>query len=209
MRLEISSMQLRSRNDTPIAVGPGRIHKGLCRGRRGGENRKNDGIIQVMYANVTSFSPKAEHYLLNTRDHIWLAGESHCRGDRLDQVAERLARSGFNVAAAPATPSVDSTAGTYGGIIATSRKFLAIAPVAGDIDHERWRKSSERDLAGFTFNLKGSDILILGGYARGGDVLRLVTAVAKCTRNGRISFIWLADFNATPQEIIWLKYIDH
>ena len=75
--------------------------------------------------------------------------------------------------AAPAQNSSTSTRGTYGGVLAAGRKHLCTQRLDGDIvmsgNKRQWAKAETRDLAGRTAQLRGIDVIILGGYARDGD----------------------------------------
>ena len=179
---------------------PGAIRSRRRRRKRGSGASKKVDSVSIFYANVTSMSKKAEHYMLNLQDCIWLAGESHLLQAEIS-VRYRRWRGHWDVSAAPATQSQTSTRGTYGGVIAAGKRHLATSHIAGDVLHKGWYQSPERDLVGRTLHLQGSDVLVLGGYARDGEHQPLAEAVARISRNGSLPFIWLADFNTPPEEL--------
>lgn len=99
----------------------------------------------------------------------------------------------------PAAPSPDSEAGSFRGVFAAARKHLSTGFIAGDVEHPAWTESPDRQLAGRTLHLRGVDVLAFGGYARHGEYHELAAAVARATRNGKLPFIWLADFNTVTE----------
>ena len=59
-------------------------------------------------------------------------------------------------------------------------------------------ESATHNLVGRTIALRDSNVIVLAGYARHGNVDELFHAVAEHTRNGQIPFLCVADFNVTP-----------
>ena len=95
--------------------------------------------------------------------------------------------------------------------MAAAKRHLHTSGIAGDEAEDGWARSPYRDLAGRTLHLRSSDIMVLGGYARDGEYHPLATSVAQITRNGKVPFVWLADFNAPPDELKdpdWLDRLD-
>lgn len=174
------------------------------RRRRGKGGKK---FFDVYYGNVTSMSKKAEHYLLSLSDGMWFAAESHIRHEDMDRRAS-VWSGNWDITAAPAVPSTDSITGSYGGVVAAARKHLGTSVIAGDVLQSAWCKSAEIDLAGRTVHLRGVDVMVIGGYARHGDYSSLAAAVARITRNGKLPFIWLTDFNASPTELEEAEWLD-
>ena len=201
---------------TAVQSEPSKLVGKTVVGRRSGHRRRGSGksaasdSLDIFYGNITSMSEKAEHFLLSLKDAIWLAGECHIRQQDVTRRCQEWLRR-FDITAAPATPSDSSDTGTYGGVIAASRKHLSTGHVDGDVAEAGWMQATDHDLAGRTLHLQGVDVLVLGGYARNGEYQQQAAAVARVTRNGRLPFIWLADFNHDPkhvQEEPWLEQLD-
>ena len=178
--------------------------------RRGSGASKSAESISLFYGNVTSMSKKAELYLSSLADAMWLAGESHIRHEDIGSWVSKWCKN-WVITAAPAIPSQTSETGTYGGVIAATRKHIASECIADDQPQTAWTLAADRDLAGRTLHLRGVDVLVLGGYARDGEYQEMATAIARITRNGTLPFIWLADFNAPPCQLRdgpWLARLD-
>ena len=89
--------------------------------------------------------------------------------------------------------------------MAAGRKHLCTQRLNGDLvmsgNPRSWDRAETRDLAGRTAQLRGIDVIILGGYARDGDWRSQIEAVASVTRNGSLPFIWRPDFNDAPDTL--------
>ena len=139
-----------------------------------------------------------------------MAGESHVRKEVLTRRCHHRSKH-CEITAAPAAQPPDFAVGTYGGVLTAARKHSSTEAIARDTPQDGWAMSAEHDLAGRTVRLRGVDVLVLGGYAKDGGYHRLAAAVARITRNGKLPCIWLADFNAPPDELrdaAWLERPD-
>ena len=172
--------------------------------RRGSGAASKQKTFNVFYGNVTSMSKKAKQYLAALKDDMWFAGETHINQAATTEACDEWTY-GWDVTAAPAQDSSTSATGTYGGVMAAGRKHLCTQRLNGDLvmsgNPRSWDRAETRDLAGRTAQLRGIDVIILGGYARDGDWRSQIEAVASVTRNGSLPFIWLSDFNDAPDTL--------
>ncbi len=194
--VQSGSQDARRRGDGTYGASSGRAYEGRRRVTRGRNEESKPQYLDVMFGNVTSFSPKAKAHLLRSGASIWLAVESHLRGDRLSGEVERLAGGGWHCSYSEATPSDRSELGNQGGVLAASRGHLCVRPMADDVRELHGHRSFAEDLVGLNVPLRGSEVLVFGSYAREGHYLQQLSEVAKVTLQGRIPFVWLADFNA-------------
>ena len=200
---------LDSRRETGPCERPVPQQRGRNR-RRGSGLSKSAGFMDSFYGNVTSLSPKAEDFLLSSGCSLWLAGESHIRREDISRRC-RAWLNQWSLTVCPAAPSLESERGSYGGVIAAARKHLFTEHICGDTSEDGWAISAEHDLAGRTVHLRGVDVMVLGGYARNGDYHQMAAAIARMTRHGKVPFVLLADFNASPDEVReegWLNELD-
>ncbi len=170
--------------------------------RRGSGATKRSSLVTIFYGNVTSLSKKAEDYLVKSTAEVWMAGETHIRDAKLDECIGRLEKGGWTITAAPAAKSDQSVGGTWGGAICAAKAHIATQHLIGD---ERTARRSAitkaPDLAMRVLNIMGGDILMIAGYARGGESAQQIGVVAEATRAGALPFIWMADFNESPEDV--------
>ena len=83
------------------------------RERRTHKRKKERGALNILFANVTSLSPKATTFLTNQNDfHVLGIAETHKRGSELQDSMREFKTAGWDVIAAPAQQSDRSTDGT-------------------------------------------------------------------------------------------------
>ncbi len=167
-------------------------------GRHGRREHSKPREIDVLYANVNSFSCKAESHFLKKGPAIWLAAETHIRGHKLQETMQRIKAGGWRCTSAEARHSDTSDTGTQGGVLAATRSYLGVRPMAEDTRDEHGWRSTYHDMVGINIGLRGGALLVFGGYARGGVYHPLLRQVAKSTSQGRVPFVLLADFNVDP-----------
>ena len=116
--------------------------------------------------------------------------------------AKRFSQAGWISSAASAVESVTSADGTYGGALAAVRSHICSSPLPSDtLVTPHLALSAQVDVSGRVLHMAGSDVLLLAGYARHGDVSTLMSRVAELTNNGRLPFILLGDFNRDFEEL--------
>ncbi len=168
---------------------------------RGRHEARRPQYLEVFYANVTSFSDKAEAYMIGSNLQVWFAAETHLRGGAVTEAARKLAGGGWHCFYSDAARSDRSATGTQGGVLAAARNHLCVQPMARDVREDHGHRSATEDLVGLNVPLRGAELLVFGGYAREGKYLPLLAQVAKATMNGKIPFVWLADFNVPPEAL--------
>ena len=209
-RLVRASSAESGHRDDPTEHGSGRSRSRRRTRRRGSGATTRKQHVDIFYANVTSMSPKAEHFMMSLHDSVWMAAETHMREDETGRRCRGWTRH-YDITAAPAVPSVESMDGSYGGVVTAARKHLATSIIDGNLEQNGWHKSLDCDVAGRTLHLVGVDVLVLGSYARHGNYEQQVRSIARVSRNGQLPFVWVADFNAHPtvlEESNWLARLD-
>ena len=166
--------------------------------------------MSLLFANVTSFSSKAQAFLMRQQVHGWAAAETHIKQDGLSDTLRRLG-DGHDFTVAHAVPSADSSKGSYGGVLMASRRHLAARPAFGSLSEGRVAVSDATDMAVRSFALQGGEILWASSYVRGGRLEPHVARIAQATRQGAQPFVWTADFNVSFEEVSrqpWLARLD-
>ncbi len=174
---------------------------GARRHRRGSGAASRPEVLKVFYANTSSFSAKAEQFMLGLEADIWFAAEAHLRGADLETAVRRISGQGWGVSFSEAAQSDSSERGTWGGVVAGARRHLGVQPLIHDTRRYGGFQSRRQDLVGMNVALRGGELLILGGYAREGRYLSQLAEVARLTENGRRPFVWLADWNVPPEAL--------
>ena len=165
------------------------------RRRRGSGRTKKKDVVSIFFGNVNKLTQRAEDYMCSNGFDIWLAAETHWGKPDLLREMPRVTKRGWTVTASAAVASDSSEAGTWGGVACAVRSHLQSTNMAGDKSQGQWVQAGNVDLAGRCLICPRGNVLILGGYARGGHTALLVAAVARVTQRGRLPFIWFADFN--------------
>ncbi len=176
--------------------------------RRGSGITKRRGQVTVFYGNITNMSNKAEDRLAQLNADAWVAGETHLKDEPLLNCARRLEKAEWNLTAAPAVQSSQSANGTWGGALCATKAGVAAQKLL--MDKMMTTKSAVTeapDLAMRVLNVMGGDILLIGGYTRGGRSDQQVGSVIEATRGGELPFIWMADFNEDPEEVMQQHWV--
>lgn len=174
--------------------------------RRGKGGSQRLGHIEVLFANVTEWSPKAERYFLEDKAQVRLATELHRRGPELHGALRRARMAGLRCFSAPARQSASSPSGSWGGTLAAARSHLCVSPLAGQrMQHGAW-ESPLQDTAMFCWHCGRGTIIIGATYARHGDTSEVLEGIYTATRGGRDPFIILGDYNREPE---WMAQRDH
>ncbi len=181
-------------------------HRRRRRGR--GEQRQAPQLLQLRYANTSSFSAEAERHFLCSGADAWLLAESHLRGQPLTYSMEKCRRAGWSVFGSPAERSASSAKGTYGGVMAASLQHHAFMPIASAAPRQHGFIDQDWNLTGFSARLRGWSLLVLVGYARHGLVDRLLRGVHGLTQGGKLPFLLFADFNRSPAYVQALPAIE-
>ncbi len=171
------------------------------RRNRGSGRTKKKPHLTVFFGNATSFSDKAESKLLTCGADLWYAVETHLRGRALDDTVKRVDAEGWRVCYSAAAASPTAERGTQGGAMAAAKSHLVARPMLNYIRTNPGYASPKQDLVGFNVGLRGGEVLIFGGYARGGSFFPMAAGIARITQHGLIPFVWIADFTRPPAEL--------
>ena len=165
---------------------------------------KRAATCQLTYANITSWSDKAADHLIHQySDHdVAIASETHVQGTKLDKALRAMRHDAQRFPFfSPPVNSADSETGTNGGIIGGTRQMRQHCPTTEDTPYETAWQSTFTFMAATQLALQGTDILVMGAYHRGGLRDDMLAEAHRITRGGRLHFIYMADFNASPDEV--------
>jgi hypothetical protein len=170
--------------------------RGGARSKRAREGAK----CRFTFANTTSWSAKAESWLLQVESEVIGAAETHWPLTGWRGPAARVAEAGFASAVALPQQSVDHDSGNYGGVfVAAKSGFAAIPPGCEPWDARgRCWVSPLRQLALLQVPLVGSSVIFAASYHRGGIDADLLRQLCSATRQGAVPFILAGDFNDSP-----------
>ena len=183
-------------------------HRRTRRGRRAGARR--EGVVEICFANVTSWSKKAEHFFHYTSADVWLAAETHWQAQGSEARCKSLWRSGWRTWVGLPHASLDSDSGSYGGMAAGVKRHLAAQPLQGQARLHDSLNTYEASsyFVGLQIALQGIDVLVVAMYHRGGFNPELMAELLRVTKGGQLPFIALGDFN-DPVEVLsssgWLQ----
>ncbi len=176
-------------------------HRVGRRHRRGSGATTRPEVLRIFFANTSSFSDKAEQYVAGVTADIWIIAETHLAGAKLEDAVRRVGATGRQVSFSEAALSETSEGGTLGGVMAGAKKHLSTQPLVYDTRQFGGYRSRRQDLVGVNVGLRGSELLVFGGYARGGQYLAQLAEVARVTNGGRLPFVWMADWNVPPDTL--------
>ena len=182
----------------PENQGAGKAH-----GRRGMRG-KASGVLEFIFGNVTSLSQKAEHFLVHDAAQICIAAETHIKPQHEQARAGSAWNNGWRTFWSSPESSTESACGTYGGLMSGIRRHLQFAPLPGWEEQAGLRgfyksPNSSPFWLGLQVALRHINIIVLGGYHRGGLSDEVWQGWAQATQLGALPFIALADFNSSPQ----------
>jgi len=194
--------------------------------RRGSGVSKRPDVLKLFYANPNELGtlrsntdePKdarplsrAESFILSLDADIIGIGETHVRGP----IASARTRKAFEAAGwspvmAEARASDDSEKGNYGGAICAARQHISRAPINADLgpNLEPNLNSATADLAGWNVAMQGTAVHIYAGYCRHGQHAEQLARIASDTNGGKTPFIWMSDFNRSPDDIAKLGWLE-
>ena len=100
-------------------------HRGGKNRRRGAQavSPKDPDIVKVFFANITSLSEKAKHYIISRGDDVVLLAETHSSKKETNVFMQLLAKHRWHSTASPARPTSRSEKGTEGGVLAAVKDF--------------------------------------------------------------------------------------
>ena len=84
------------------------------------------------------------------------------------------------------------------GVIGAVRKGIDHSPMSTDQARPEGWEATREQMVATTLALRGTNIMIVGGYHRGGLQEAMLQELAQCTRQGDIPFICLCDWNSQP-----------
>jgi len=114
----------------------------------------------------------------------FLAIETHITGYPLLKTLSKLFRSGYYTTYALPYPSEHSEGGTQGGAIAAYKKSNNGTHLLGDTLSRFGHQSHRKHTVGFQVNIRGTLILIITSYHRGGIDDALLGEIFFLTRGG-------------------------
>ena len=118
------------------------MRRGRNRRRGSGVSRRHSAAFSVFFGNVTSMSEKAEQFLLSVPDAMWLAAETHIRQHETMERC-RAWKQRWDITASPAAQSPESERGSYGGVMAATRRHLHATSICMDTAQDGWDLSTE------------------------------------------------------------------
>ena len=92
-------------------------------------------MVSIFFANITSFSEKAQHYIASRRDDVILLAETHQDLAKTAVMTKTLGSLGWQCTASPAQQSDKSLSGTVGGVLAGAKHYLDNRPLSICVDH--------------------------------------------------------------------------
>ena len=173
------------------------------RGRAAGK-RKNRGSFMIQLSNITSWSAKAKSWVGAQQSDVQIVCEHHLLPCDLDKGCSYLKVREWRCFASPAERS-EGGEGTSGGTLVAVRSHFDARPVASATPARAgWRCKPETPYsAAAQITLGHRQVLILGGYCRGGIETReageMMRAWQDLTAGGEILFVAGADFNVNPE----------
>jgi hypothetical protein len=164
----------------------------------------------LYFANVTYYGKIPRAYLYHRKEPLVGIAEVHLTAEEFAPLARSHLRKWKYCAIAPAIPSPQG--GTYGGALLASKHRTLASPSATNTfsADAATHTSAHRDAVFFHAHFSGRRITIGCGYAREGNVMRLIHALAcefsrmqvQRTHEGSFDFLFAADWNKPPQDTI-------
>ena len=169
-----------------------------------GKNRKleiSKGVVNILQCNVTTWSELARHHILTSDFDATLISEIRLTSDGLLSAVTEAKKSGWAGTGSAATNTVNN--GTSAGVLTLVRKRWFSKPLSICSDDAGILCPNPR-LAGRVIRVMGREILLLTAYFEHSVRFRsdinanLIHDVCFLTRDGRLPFIFGADFNFPP-----------
>ena len=168
--------------------------------RRSQDNSRYDDYFTAFFANFTSASPKALHYIVGRYEDLLLLAESHKDQAGTDNVVNLLGSLGWQCTASPAMQSDKSEVGNVSGVIAGVRRNIDNRPLSICSDQEG-KRSPNPFLTGRMIVIERNEIIALSGYLEGGGLrginVNTINYVDQITRGGKDLFMWALDAKLT------------
>ena len=182
------------------------------RGKAAGKT-KNRGSFTIQLSNITNWSAKAKSWVGAQQSDVQIIGEHHLLPGELDSGCSFLKMRDWRCFASPAERS-EGGEGTSGGTLVAARMHLDARPVASATPTSSgWRCKPETPYAAATqITLGHRQVLILGGYCRGGIESREAGEVMRAwqdlTSGGDTLYIAGADFNVHPSVLRNSRFLE-
>ncbi len=187
------------------------------RGSRGGSshtNPSNNPNHEVIYfGNITNGSKKAAEEVSARFSHcgLFCLAEVHDRVESNKHFYSRL--KGVHHVVGPAEQSDSSIKGTYGGTSISVNYHVQWAPLTNsefDFNKQVWKHEMCHAYNSVVLVkwVNIGPVFIFSQYHKDGINHSLFKLVAEVTKNGKFPFIILADFNAKPEEVGQLHWME-